>query len=112
MGMRFCGHIPNSSRNKNMKRAIPYLLEKNGFWAPKHYCPLHAQRKKPLLNVIVSQMVENECLRFGEYMNKLATRSYGKKYQKKLQFCTIHLTFIKGYFEAILTKKNPLSFRN
>jgi hypothetical protein len=26
--MRFCGHVPNSPRNKNPKRHISYLLEK------------------------------------------------------------------------------------
>jgi hypothetical protein len=26
--MRFCRHVPNSFRNKNLKRLIPYLLEK------------------------------------------------------------------------------------
>jgi hypothetical protein len=26
--MRFCGHVPNSTRDKNLKRFISYLLEK------------------------------------------------------------------------------------
>jgi hypothetical protein len=26
--MRFCGHVPNSPRNKNPKKHISYLLEK------------------------------------------------------------------------------------
>jgi hypothetical protein len=26
VGMRFWGHVPNSLRNKNMERLIPYLL--------------------------------------------------------------------------------------
>jgi hypothetical protein len=26
VGMRFGGHVPNSLRNKNMERHIPYLL--------------------------------------------------------------------------------------
>jgi hypothetical protein len=28
VGMRFCGHVPNSPRNKNLKKLISYLLEK------------------------------------------------------------------------------------
>jgi hypothetical protein len=32
VGMRFCGHVPNSPRNKNPKRLIPYLFEKSGFF--------------------------------------------------------------------------------
>jgi hypothetical protein len=35
MGMRFCGYVPNSPRNKNPKRLIPYLLEKVVFLDPK-----------------------------------------------------------------------------
>jgi hypothetical protein len=35
VGMRFCGHVPNSLRNKNMERLIPYLLKKMVFLAFK-----------------------------------------------------------------------------
>jgi hypothetical protein len=35
MGMRFCGHVPNSIRNKNMKFFNPYLLQKMAFLASK-----------------------------------------------------------------------------
>jgi hypothetical protein len=34
MGMRFCGHVPNSPRNKNLKSLDPYL--KNGFFGPQN----------------------------------------------------------------------------
>jgi hypothetical protein len=44
--MRFCGHVPNSSRNKNPKRLIPYLLEKVGFLDPKRLVsPLGRDKK-------------------------------------------------------------------
>jgi hypothetical protein len=33
--MRFCGHVPNSPRNKNLNRLIPNLLEKVVFLDPK-----------------------------------------------------------------------------
>jgi hypothetical protein len=33
--MRFCGHEPNSPRNKNLKRLIPNLLEKVVLLDPK-----------------------------------------------------------------------------
>jgi hypothetical protein len=33
--MRFWGHVPNSLRNKNMERHIPYLLLKMVFLAFK-----------------------------------------------------------------------------
>jgi hypothetical protein len=35
VGMRFCGHVPNSTRNKNMKFLSPYLLQKMVFLASK-----------------------------------------------------------------------------
>jgi hypothetical protein len=35
VGMRFCGHIPNSPRNKNLKRDILNVLEKVVFLDPK-----------------------------------------------------------------------------
>jgi hypothetical protein len=35
VGMRFCGHIPNSLRNKNLNRLILNLLKKVVFLDPK-----------------------------------------------------------------------------
>ena len=35
VGMKICEHIPNSLRNKNLKRLIPNLLERVVFWASK-----------------------------------------------------------------------------
>jgi hypothetical protein len=35
VGMKFCGHVPNSLMNKNLGSADPYLLSKMVFWAPK-----------------------------------------------------------------------------
>ena len=40
IGMTFCRHVPNSPRNKNMKRFIPCLFKKWFSWPPKpHYLP-------------------------------------------------------------------------
>jgi hypothetical protein len=44
--MRFCGHVPNSPRNKNPKRLIPYLLEKVVFLDPKKLLSLFGRGKK------------------------------------------------------------------
>jgi hypothetical protein len=33
--MRFCTHVPNSTRNKNVKSGKPYLSPKMVFLAPK-----------------------------------------------------------------------------
>jgi hypothetical protein len=35
-GHKICGHVPNSPRNKNLKRHISYLLEKVVFLDPKN----------------------------------------------------------------------------
>jgi hypothetical protein len=44
--MRFWGHLPNSLRNKNMEKHIPYY-HKNGFFLPLELCcSLRAQGKK------------------------------------------------------------------
>jgi hypothetical protein len=63
--MRFCGHIPNSHRNKNLESI-------NGFLAPKTWLyPSITGKKKPFfptLNVMILQMVRNECIRFGGHV--------------------------------------------
>jgi hypothetical protein len=46
MVMRFCWHVPNSHRNKNLKSLSPYLLYKMVFWPPKLYCTPWAHGKK------------------------------------------------------------------
>jgi hypothetical protein len=66
--MRFCGHVPNSPRNKNPKRHILYLLEKVVLLDPKDCCPPFARAKKAFsstLCVMMIQMVKNESVRFG-----------------------------------------------
>jgi hypothetical protein len=45
--MRFCGHVPNSPRNKNPKRQISYLLERVVFLDSKWLLsPLSREKKK------------------------------------------------------------------
>jgi hypothetical protein len=60
VGMRFCGHVPNSPRNKNSKRHIPYPLQKCGFLGPQQTdVPLGRGKNtySSTLNVMISQMV-------------------------------------------------------
>jgi hypothetical protein len=67
-GYEIWGHVPNSLRNKNTERHIPYLLQKMVFWPSKLCCPLWVQGKKTFLStfkVIILQTVRNECIRFG-----------------------------------------------
>jgi hypothetical protein len=62
------GILWNSPRNKNVKSLNPYLLQKIGFLASKHYCIPWAHGRNFFsltLNVMILQMVMNECIRFG-----------------------------------------------
>jgi hypothetical protein len=68
--MRFCGHVPNSPGNKNPKRPIPYLLEKLVFLNPKRLLAPSGQKTfSSTLNVMISQMVRNESVRFGKHID-------------------------------------------
>jgi hypothetical protein len=44
--MRFCGHVPNSPRNKNLKRLILNLLEKMVFLDTKRLLSPFGRGKK------------------------------------------------------------------
>jgi hypothetical protein len=70
-GMKICKHVPNSLKNKNLKRLISNLLEKWILWPPKHCSSLGHRGKKnsSTLNVMILQMVRNECLRFGVHVD-------------------------------------------
>jgi hypothetical protein len=35
MTMRFCGHVPNPSRNNNLKTYKPHLLKRMDLWLSK-----------------------------------------------------------------------------
>jgi hypothetical protein len=70
--MRFCGHVPNSPRNKNLKRLILNILEKVVFLDPKRLLSPFRRGKKKIsstLNVMISQMVRNESVRFGRHID-------------------------------------------
>jgi hypothetical protein len=69
--MRLCEHVPNSPRNKNLKRLISYLLEKVVFLDPKRLLSSFCKGVKNFfstLNVMMSQMVRNESVRFGRHI--------------------------------------------
>jgi hypothetical protein len=72
VGMRFCEHVPNSPRNKNLKKHISYLLEKVVFLDPKRLLSPFGMGKKTFsstLNVMILQMVRNETVRFGRHID-------------------------------------------
>jgi hypothetical protein len=63
-------HVPNSLKNKNMERHIPYLLKKMVFMA--FCCPPSAQVIKIILstlNVMFSQKIRNKCIRFDGHVH-------------------------------------------
>jgi hypothetical protein len=47
--MRFCTHVPNSTRNKNVKSGKPYLSPKMVFLAPKTLVYLSGTVEKSFL---------------------------------------------------------------
>ena len=72
VGMTFCGNVPNSRRNKNPKRHILYLLKEVVFLAPKILLSPFCRGKKNIsstLNVLISQIVRNESVRFGRHID-------------------------------------------
>jgi hypothetical protein len=46
VGIRFCGFVPNSPKNKSLKRLILNLLEKVVFLDPKRLLSLFGKGKK------------------------------------------------------------------
>jgi hypothetical protein len=114
-GMKYYEHVPNSLRNKNLKRLISNLLEKVVFWPPKQCSPSRALGKKAFsstLNVMISQMVRNECLWFGVHVD--IQGSY-KILQLEIPNEVVILyqppCFLEGLFWSNFDKKHPLSFR-
>jgi hypothetical protein len=92
LGMRFCGHVPNSPRNKNPKRLIPYF--------------------SLTLNVMISQMVGNESVRFGRHIDIEVSYKILRLEIPKLVLILHHLTcFQKGLFGGNFEQKHPWSFR-
>jgi hypothetical protein len=71
VGMRFFRHVPNSLKNKNVERHIPHLLKKIVFLAFNTLLSpwAHGKNFSSTLNVMIMQMVRNECTRFGLHVN-------------------------------------------
>jgi hypothetical protein len=72
VGMRFCGHVPNSPKNKNLKRIILNILGKMVLLDPKRLLSPFRRGKKTFfstLNVMISEMVRNESVRFGRHID-------------------------------------------
>jgi hypothetical protein len=114
--MRFCRHVPNSPRNKNLKSLNPYLLYKMVFLAPKALMyPLSIWINKKncsTLNLMSLQTVWNECVRFGGHINmQVSYKILWLEVQKKASILHNLPCFQEGCFEAVLDSMWPLMFR-
>jgi hypothetical protein len=109
VGMRFCGHVPNSLRNKNPKRHISYLLGKVDFLDPKRLLsPFGRGKKKSLsstLNVMILQMVRNDTVRFGRHIDiEVGYKILQLEIPKLVLILHYSVAFKRGCLEAILSK--------
>jgi hypothetical protein len=108
VGMRSCGHVPNSPRNKNPKRPFHIYLRKWFFWIPKNCCLHWAGAKKTFyspLNAMISQMVRKRIVRFGRHIDIEVSYKILELEIPKLILILHYLTcFQKGLQGGILSK--------
>jgi hypothetical protein len=112
--MRFCRHVPNSPRNKNSKRLIPYLLGKVVFLDPKRLLSPSDKGKKNFFfnfECYVLQMVRNESVRFGRHIDIEVSYKILLLELPKLVLILHYLAcFQKGLF-GNFEQKHPWYFR-
>jgi hypothetical protein len=115
VGMRFCGHVPNSPRNKNPRRHILYLLEKVVYFYPKRLLSPFRRVKITFfstLNVMISQMVRNESVRFGRHIDiEISYKILRLEIPKLVQILHYLACFQKGLFGSSFEQKHPQAFR-
>jgi hypothetical protein len=109
--MRFCGHVPNSHRNKNLKRLILNLLKKVVFLDPKRVLSPFCRGKKTFsstLNLMVSQMVRNESVIFGRHIDiEVSYKILQLEVPKLVPILRYPACFQKGLFEGNFEQKAP-----
>ena len=99
--MKFCGHVPNSYKNKNVKRLIPHVPPKMVF--------LDSKTLLSSLNTWVKNEghfehyeVKNEYLRFGGHVDIQAKYKILwlelRSIKKMSRFYRIYPTFSRGFF--------------
>jgi hypothetical protein len=113
--MRFCGHVPNSPRNKNLKRHISYLLKKVVFLDPKRLLFPFGRGKKTFsstLNVMISQMVRNDSVGFGRHIDiEVSYKILQLELPKLVPILHYLACFQKGLFGGSFARKHPQAFR-
>jgi hypothetical protein len=94
--MKFCEHVPNSPKIKNLEELIPNLLGKEDFLASKI---LGKETFSSTLNVMISQIVRNECLRFGVHVDiQVSYKILQLEILKKVIILHQPLSFQEGLF--------------
>jgi hypothetical protein len=115
VGIRFCGHVPNSPRNENPKRHISYLLEKVVFLDPKRLIsPLEGAKISftSTLNVLISQLVRNESVRFGRHIDiEVSYKLLWLEIPKLVPILHSPACFQMRLVGDSFEQKHPLSFR-
>jgi hypothetical protein len=90
-------------------------LKKWFFWTPKDCCPPLARAKKTFsstLNVMISQMVRNETVRFGWHIDTEVSYNILQLELSKLVLILHYLAcFQKGLFGSNFEQKHPWSLR-
>jgi hypothetical protein len=97
------------------RSAFHIYLRKWFFWTPKDWCPLGVGAKKAFsstLNVMISQMVRNESVRFGRHIDIEVSYKILQLEVPKLVPILHYLTcFQKGLFGCSFEQKHPSFFR-
>jgi hypothetical protein len=85
------------------------------FWTPKDCCPPFAGAKKTFsstLNVMISQMVRNESVRFGRHIDiEVSYKILQLEIPKLILILHYLACFQKGLFGGNFEQKHPWSFR-
>jgi hypothetical protein len=113
--MRFCGNLPNSPRNKDLKRLILSLLEKVVFLDPKRLLSPFSRGKKTFfstLNVMISKMVRNESAIFGRHIDiEVSYKILQLGVPKLVPILHYSACFQKGLFRGNFEQRHPQAFR-
>jgi hypothetical protein len=90
-------------------------LKKWFFWTQKDYCPHFAGMKKTFfstLNVMISQMVRNESVRFGTHIDiEVSYKILQLEIPKLVQILNYLACFQKALFGGNFEQKHPQAFR-
>jgi hypothetical protein len=98
------------------KHSFQIYLKKWFFWIPKHYNPPRAPGGKTIsstLNVMILQMVRNECLRFGVHVGiQVSYKILRLEIPKEVLILYQLHGGQEGLFWGNIDRKHPLSFRS